>query len=387
MDYGLVVKAAWKSDPEFVTLCKTLYGENATPERVAKMSPDASAVHVPGNHRKGCKCKSCIPTMDNRGLEKRFHGDIPHQPRDYQRDDHGRFSSFAGSAADGATAGVAGAASLVTATKTGQNAKEIVGMLGRLRGTPNGRRAILRAALKTSGRTTALAAIGGVAGAAAAHHGKQAYEGIRSQTALEREHKKDVRAKTRELDFDEFIGEGQRNATVVTHGDRRDAVTRIVHKSGFDMAGQITGINEDKHQVFGWASIVQKDGEPVVDMQGDYIGVEELEKAAYDYVQNSRVGGAMHYRVDDEGNVIEKSAPYHAADLIESFVVTPEKISKMGLPDSTPVGWWVGFKVNDSEVWDMVKSGEWKGFSIHGSGRRTPKSVEDLQINDAELTR
>jgi len=36
-----------------------------------------------------------------------------------------------------------------------------------------------------------------------------------------------------------------------------------------------------------------------------------------------------------------------------------------------PSGWWVGFKVQDPEVWAKVKTGERTGFSIHGHGRRT----------------
>ena len=58
--------------------------------------------------------------------------------------------------------------------------------------------------------------------------------------------------------------------------------------------------------------------------------------------------------------------------LIESFIVTEEKRAAMGLPDSVPTGWWVGFQVQDPEVWAKVKSGERTGFSIHGHGKRTP---------------
>jgi hypothetical protein len=56
--------------------------------------------------------------------------------------------------------------------------------------------------------------------------------------------------------------------------------------------------------------------------------------------------------------------------MIESFVMTPEKIEKMGMPDSTPVGWWVGYKIHDEDAWQKVKKGEVTGFSIHGRGKR-----------------
>jgi hypothetical protein len=57
--------------------------------------------------------------------------------------------------------------------------------------------------------------------------------------------------------------------------------------------------------------------------------------------------------------------------MIESFIVTPEKKEALGLPDEMPVGWWVGYQVNDPETWEAVKSGKRTGFSIHGRGQRS----------------
>lgn len=128
--------------------------------------------------------------------------------------------------------------------------------------------------------------------------------------------------------------------------------------------GDISKVDEDKRQVFGWASVVELGGEPVVDLQGDYISIEEVEKSAYEYIQKSRKGGDMHLR--DEWN-----EPKHSSDMIESFVVTPEKKKALGLPEDMPTGWWVGYQVNDPDLWAKVKSGERTGFSIHGRGVRT----------------
>jgi hypothetical protein len=129
-------------------------------------------------------------------------------------------------------------------------------------------------------------------------------------------------------------------------------------------SGEIAKADADKQQIFGWASVVEVDGEPVVDLQGDRISPDEMEKAAYSYVQKSRKGGDMHLR--DNWEPIQKS------EMIESFIVTDEKRQAMGLPGSVPTGWWVGFQVQDPQVWADVKSGKRTGFSIHGTGRRTP---------------
>lgn len=132
----------------------------------------------------------------------------------------------------------------------------------------------------------------------------------------------------------------------------------------FDLACEFSKVDTDKRQVFGWASITHMNGKPVVDRQGDFIDLEEVEKSAYNYVVNSRVGGSQHRRDGDR--------PFHAADLIESIVFTPEKMDAMGLPSDGQQGWWVGFKVNDEDTWQDVKAGRKTGFSVHGRGRRHP---------------
>jgi hypothetical protein len=141
--------------------------------------------------------------------------------------------------------------------------------------------------------------------------------------------------------------------------------TNEVEKRDVDVVweGDFAKADDDKMQVFGWASVVEVDGQPVVDLQGDVISPDEMEKAAYSYVQKSRKGGDMHLR--DNWEPIQKS------EMIESFIVTDEKRQAMGLPDSVPTGWWVGFQVQDRENWADIKSGKRTGFSIHGHGRRS----------------
>lgn len=116
--------------------------------------------------------------------------------------------------------------------------------------------------------------------------------------------------------------------------------------------GRITKLDE-RQIVFGWASVAE-----IEDSQGDVIPLEELEKAAYEYVLNSREGGEMHETIG-------------VAKLIESMVFTPEKLKSLGLKeDATKHGWFVGFKVEDAAAWEKIKSGEYKMFSIGGSARR-----------------
>lgn len=131
---------------------------------------------------------------------------------------------------------------------------------------------------------------------------------------------------------------------------------------------EITKIDQEKRIVFGWAYQTHDPfGEVVIDKSGEFVDdIEELEKAAYHFVLESRTGGADHKR--DGDRVVAKST------LVESVVFTPEKRAEMGIPEGlVPNGWWTGWKIHDDETWQRVKKGELTSFSVHGKG--TKKAV------------
>lgn len=141
-----------------------------------------------------------------------------------------------------------------------------------------------------------------------------------------------------------------------------------------DSTHQIVKIDDDKRLVFGWASIIKDaDGRVLIDRQDDFIDSEdELEKSAYDYVLNSRDGGEMHVRKG-------------VSTVVESVVFTKEKQEALGIPEGTmPVGWWVGFRVDDDDVWSAVKKGDYIGFSVHGTGQRNKAILKDGEYTDIE---
>lgn len=126
-------------------------------------------------------------------------------------------------------------------------------------------------------------------------------------------------------------------------------------KKSFD----ILKVDDDKRIVYGWGSVAKQNGEDVIDGEKDVVTLDELEKAASVFVMNSRVGCASH---------LIKGV----ATLTTSIVFTPE-IQKAILPDGVKLdkeGWFVGFYVQDDDVWDMVKSGEIGSFSIGGTAER-----------------
>ena len=131
---------------------------------------------------------------------------------------------------------------------------------------------------------------------------------------------------------------------------------------------KISKADDEKQYAFGWASVsVKTDGEQVVDWQNDLVDPEDLEEAAYKYVELYRDGGEMHER----GGV---------ATLIESTVFTPEKLKVMGLEENTlPTAWWIGFHVTDPDVLEKVKDGTYPMFSIEGKAVRVPVEEENLE--------
>lgn len=120
---------------------------------------------------------------------------------------------------------------------------------------------------------------------------------------------------------------------------------------------------DEKRLVFGWASIsITVDGEQLEDRQGDMIDPEDLEDTVYEYVLNFRDTGEEHI-----------PSMRKKGKLVESCVLTEEKQRAMGIPSGiVPVGWWIGFKIEDDDAWERVKNGTYRMFSIEGRANREP---------------
>jgi len=123
----------------------------------------------------------------------------------------------------------------------------------------------------------------------------------------------------------------------------------------------------EQQLVFGWANIaLQEDGTPPIDWQGDVIDPEVLESAAYNFVLQHGVANQSHEWGTDCGW------------LVESVMFTKEKMLALGIPEGTvPEGWFVGFYIPDPVVYQKVKDGEFKMFSIEGYARRVPMAETD----------
>jgi hypothetical protein len=147
---------------------------------------------------------------------------------------------------------------------------------------------------------------------------------------------------------------------VVQVNSRRGGAARVAEKIATNNRFHIRKVDDDRRLVFGWASVaVSKDGKPVLDLQNDLIDPQDLENAAYGFVLLRGDANEMHTDAS-------------VGQLVESLFVSPEKLEKMGLPvDALPQGWWIGFYIEDPAVFQKVKAGEYRAFSIEGTATRS----------------
>jgi hypothetical protein len=118
---------------------------------------------------------------------------------------------------------------------------------------------------------------------------------------------------------------------------------------------EIKKAQPERQMIFGWASVVAKNGEYIIDKQGDIIPIAELENAVLDYMLHSRDHGVMH---EAQGT----------GRLVMSFLTTPEYMDAFGLTQKDDqIGWIAGYKIEDPALWEAHKRGLLPEFSIGGS--------------------
>lgn len=126
--------------------------------------------------------------------------------------------------------------------------------------------------------------------------------------------------------------------------------------------------NVELRVVYGWANVIEIDGEEYEDDQGDLISESELLVAAHNYMSEARSGKVMHEGVEI-GEVVE--ALVFTNFLQEQLTIEARKIGHSGC-DLGMVGWFIGMRVTDDETWERVKKGEFNAFSIGGQSFRVP---------------
>lgn len=111
--------------------------------------------------------------------------------------------------------------------------------------------------------------------------------------------------------------------------------------------------------------------EPFVeDSDGNWTTPDEIEKAAHYFMKNYQLVGHEHQEVLKDAHVVEN----WVAD--EDMTIGGHEVKKGT--------WVVGIKIEDDERWEMVKSGQYTGFSIGAKAKIDPGMRLDKQEAGAE---
>lgn len=119
--------------------------------------------------------------------------------------------------------------------------------------------------------------------------------------------------------------------------------------------------NEEKHMVYSAVLIPDK---PIYRRNADgdeyYLefSKESIEKMSQEFLKEYRQSEITvdHNDIAPEVTVVES---WLKSDLYK------DKSVALGLNDSLPIGtWFAGMKVNNVEIWERIKNGELKGFSV-----------------------
>lgn len=130
--------------------------------------------------------------------------------------------------------------------------------------------------------------------------------------------------------------------------------------SGVNLISDIFKSDEEHRVCYGWASVVTKNGEPVIDLHGDLISPNELVGATTEFMKSARNSLNMH-----------KGEPI--GQVVHSFPLTYEIAKSLGI-ETENEGWLVGVYVSCDKTWESVKNGALSAFSIGGSAIR--KEIE-----------
>lgn len=129
-------------------------------------------------------------------------------------------------------------------------------------------------------------------------------------------------------------------------------------KREFVFKGEITKRDDEQQMVWGWAYVTDMNGQTVVDYSGESADWEEVQKAAHGFMLESREGDVMHV------------SPV-AGHIVDSLFFSPEIQKALGI-DLGKIGWFIGYHVEDPEIWQDVKAGKFQAFSIAGTAIKEP---------------
>lgn len=145
---------------------------------------------------------------------------------------------------------------------------------------------------------------------------------------------------------------------------------------------------DEKHMVFGAVLIPDK---PIYryNQEEEYylrFPKETIEVLAHEYLQNDNIYSFTKQHKDNADGV----------SIIESWVKTSNNDKSVDLGIDAPIGtWFVGAKIDNEEIWQGIKDGSMRGFSVESflnfdeimmnkqENKMTEEKLETIEVNES----
>lgn len=145
---------------------------------------------------------------------------------------------------------------------------------------------------------------------------------------------------------------------------------------------------DEKHMVFGAVLIPDK---PIYryNQEEEYylrFPKETIEVLAHEYLQNDNIYSFTQQHKENADGV----------SIIESWVKTSNNDKSVDLGIDAPIGtWFVGAKIDNEEIWQGIKDGSMKGFSVESflnfdeimmnkqENKMTEEKLETIEVNES----
>jgi hypothetical protein len=126
----------------------------------------------------------------------------------------------------------------------------------------------------------------------------------------------------------------------------------------------LTKRNDEERMVYGFAAVTDKGGQTYFDSQGDSMSISTVRRAWRSF---TGAGGMNHQTVQKAG----KEQVVQTGRVVEGLVIDDTVAAAlMEELQKGRRGLFIGYHATDDSVWDQVKKGLLRGFSIGGRGKR-----------------
>ena len=143
---------------------------------------------------------------------------------------------------------------------------------------------------------------------------------------------------------------------------------------------QLSAVNDERRMLYGPALIPDKEilryddkGEPYY----VYFEKETVQKVAHQFFKKN-----LQHTTN-----LQHEIPVTGVTVVESWLKEGknDKSIELGLPDLPDGTWFIGTKVDEEHVWNDVKEGKIKGYSIEGFFNEVGVAMSGVKNYEAEL--